>query len=517
MMWLAATGVSCSLHSITGKHKMAEEARTSGQSVDVGQPVQGELIPLLVVLLLFVLVNMLTASRSPTVWQDEVQFTEPAANYVQGKGLTSTAWHLQGAEETCLPINKLHTWLLIPWIYLFGLTPTSVRAVNFLYVAVAALLLWVGVRRLGLIASARLRVALVVAVLSQYAVTFSYRSGRYDALGMMLAGAAVASATLRSQGLRIAALLAIGVLVPITGLQLVPYTVIVAAVLLAFFGRETLRATLPLGAGIAMGGALLYAALHATGTWQRYVEGVNSFPTLGDTMAARLATIANELPRDLTLNDPSVALALAILVFGLAASKAVGFKNWRRVDLAALLLCLAVPVGVGLAGRFPLYYHWMIEVPAIVGAVVVWDRVVRNPSRGLRFASLGIGVVLAMSSAVGLPARLVVTVLEWSRRDYAPVETFVSRYMLPSDVVFASYQGFYALQHCGTKTFYPPYLDRMTPAEKASVKALLIPPEALPDTATKIGGQWQEVDALKGGSGLGAALYNLTLFRRKRG
>jgi hypothetical protein len=95
---------------------MAKEARMSGQSVDVGLPLKGESIPLVVVLLLFVLVNMLTASRSPTVWQDEVQFTEPAANCVQGKGLTSTAWHLQGAEETCLPIQALHTWLLVPWI-----------------------------------------------------------------------------------------------------------------------------------------------------------------------------------------------------------------------------------------------------------------------------------------------------------------------------------------------------------------------------------------------------------------
>jgi hypothetical protein len=51
MMRLAATCVSCSLHFIKGRHKMAEEARTSGQSVHVGQPLQGELIPLVVVLL----------------------------------------------------------------------------------------------------------------------------------------------------------------------------------------------------------------------------------------------------------------------------------------------------------------------------------------------------------------------------------------------------------------------------------------------------------------------------------
>ena len=120
--------------------------------LDEGKPLERkEFLHVLVVHGLFVLVNLLTAARSPTVWLDEIRFKDPAANLVEGHGLTSTAWEFQSAQELWAGNAPLHTWLLVLWIKMFGLTPTAVRAVNFVYIAIAALLLWVGVRRLGLI------------------------------------------------------------------------------------------------------------------------------------------------------------------------------------------------------------------------------------------------------------------------------------------------------------------------------------------------------------------------------
>ena len=40
----------------------------------------------------FLLVNLVTAERSPVVWQDEVALVDPAVNLSQGNGFTSTAW-----------------------------------------------------------------------------------------------------------------------------------------------------------------------------------------------------------------------------------------------------------------------------------------------------------------------------------------------------------------------------------------------------------------------------------------
>jgi hypothetical protein len=467
------------------------------------------------VLVLLVVLNLLTASRSPTVWNDEVVFTDPAANFVEGHSLTSTAWPFQTAQEVWAGNAPLHTWLLVPWIKLFGLTPTSVRAVNFVYIAIAALLLWVAVRRLGLISSPRLRVALVVLVLLEYAVVFCYRSGRYDSLGILLAAAVMAAATVRSQATRVVLVAAIGVLAPFTGLQLIPYAVVVAAVLLLVFGTPTLRVTIPLGVGIAMGGALLYAVLHALGAWQGFLRSVQ-LQRAGFEVPAGMAQVLAAIikaPQHAFLDDPSLMPLLIALAIGLASSWGGADRTWRRVNLAVVALCLAVPICLGLLAIFPTYYIWMISVPALLGATVVWERLQASSSRRLQSAGIAVATLLALAGAMGLPARLGVTVLQWSRRDYAPVEALVSRYVRGGDVVFGDPQPFYALHHVRARTFYRGY--RMTPRDKASVTLIVISPRELPEAIELIGGSWREIGALPSAEfGLRAKPYDLAVYAR---
>jgi hypothetical protein len=474
------------------------------------------LLQVFAVLVLLVLLNVLTASRSPTVWSDEVVFADPAANLLEGNGLTSTAWPYQTARERWCGNAPLHTWLLIPWIGVFGLTPTSVRAVNYLYMALVGLLLWVAIRRFGLISSPRLRVACVALMLLENAIVFSYRSGRYDALGILLTAAVFAAATMRSSAARVATVVTTGVLVPLTGLQLIPYAVAVALVLLLVFGTQTLRVTAPLGVGIAMGGAALYVILHSIGAWQGFMTSVYrqrvSFEVPTNITQALLSALRE--PLHMFLDDPSLVPMLMVLLIGLALAGSSDLKTWRRADVAALMLCFVIPVIVGITAHFERFYIWMVSVPVLVGTLTVWDRLRSVSSQPLRSARTVIVFLLGIAGMVGLPARLGVTVLEWKQRDYAQVETLVSRHVRAGDVVFADWQAYYALHHVRARAFYPRY--PMSPSEKDAVTMMVIPPQDLPQASKILGGRWHEVGALNSpGRGLGARLYDLAVYARE--
>jgi hypothetical protein len=459
-------------------------------------------------ILFILLVNLFTASRSPTVWSDEVMFTEPAANVVLGKGLTSTAWPRLTPETTWAGNAPLHTWLLVPWIKVFGLTPTVVRAVGFMYVGLAAFLLWWAVRTSRLVTLPLLRVGLVVVILFDTAVSFSYRSGRYDALGMLLA-AMVAATVAARPSLRFAfsCLVPIGILVPFTGLQLVPYAIVVSLVSFAVFGPRTLRLSIPLGLGVAMGGVLLYATLLKLGNWDAFVLSVRGFRGTDQAISSYVTRLLDSFRALGT--DPLLLLVIVVLLLGVLSVQ-LRNANWRRFDVMALILVIAVPTIVGFSGRFPNYYLWMISIPGIIAAFQVCERFRRGDAR-LRRLSWAVGALLVIGAMSGLPARLAVTMIEWSRRDYEPVEALVSRAVKGDDVIFADWQAFYALARVGATVYYPAY--RMNPHEKAALTKLIVAPEDFQRIIITLGGNWHEVGALHSAPyGLGAKLYNLRIY-----
>jgi hypothetical protein len=434
--------------------------------------------------LLILLINLLTASRSPTVWQDEVMFAEPAANVILGRGLTSNAWPKYTPTALWAGNAPLHTWLLVPWLWVWGLTPAAVRAVNFVYVGIAAMLLWWAVRRSRMIESPLPRVALVVLLLCENAVVFSYRSGRYDAIGVLLLGAAAAAVAADAPAL---ALVLIGIPIPFAGLQLLPYAAVVGVVLLVVFGLRSLRITLPLGFGAAVGCVLLYAVFRSLGAWDAFVLAVR-----GWRADAGLGSAIAEYPKVLA-TDPSLLLALVVLLMGV-----------RRSGVLSLFLLAAVPVALGISGRFPRYYLWMLAIPMLVAAVQSWQKT--------RFRKIGAALLIAGALA-GLPARLALAAVEWHRRDYTPVEELIARSVRPADVVVADWQAFYGLYRVRAHAYYP--ARQLSADEKAAITKLVIAPEDFARVSAMIGGAWRDVDGLLAAKGLNAKLYSLHVYARE--
>lgn len=465
-----------------------------------------ELRLLLLILLPFVALNLATAPRSPTIWKDEVMFADAAANAVLRRGFFSSAWPAQSVQETWAGNAPLHTWLLIPWIKLWGFSPTAVRSVNYVYASLGAILLWVALWRSGLLQHRWARLGAVLLLLCEHCVTFGYRSGRYDTLGLLLVLAALAAATVRNPATRAGCLVLLGVLMPLAGLYLLPFIATVCLLLLAFYKARSLRWTLPLGLGVALGGGLLLAILAALGGLPGFFRSVHHYHR---DLPQRLAILRGTLA-DFAALDVSAVLALAALLLALVYLR-------HRLILLSLALAVCVPAALTFSSGFPPYYAWMVGVPAMLAALTAADMMYpKHP-----FVARVLALLLVVGALLGLPLRLARMGAEWSARSYAPVADFVPRHVSASDVVLADPQTFYAIKPIARMDYYPYYLASATAAEKRAINKIILQPEDLAEVKKELGGDWEEIAWLNTAPGqitrwsrAGARSYALTVCRR---
>ncbi|MFO0892845.1 MAG: hypothetical protein U0790_27350 [Isosphaeraceae bacterium] len=472
----------------------------------------------------FLTANLLTGDRSPVVWQDEVMFADPAVNLWQGRGFTTTAWFQSGG----LPFagnSPLYSLCLCPWIGVFGLSVTAVRALNYVLLLATVAIGLAALGRLGLVRSTRARVLLAVLVSCGDGVAFCYRSGRYDCLGMVVVASLALGLTIRRPRPRAAVLLLATALVPWAGLQLALYLAILGLLLLAVRGRDALADLSWVAAGMALGLGSLAAYLLGNGVWGEFSKSVAIVAGARSTIPARLAA-ALWAP----LAEPSSPLLLATLGLALVAA-------WRRGAVLArspLVLGVAIGIGVpfllGLAGKYPRYYGWMAFMPMAACMAVQIEQ-----GSGRRLGPVA-ALLLVLTCLVGLPARLAVTCLEWRLRDPRPVDEVVSAAVRPTDRVYADYEAYYPAKRAAATVFLPPYAGLMpemegtgiSPAlsrdERAAVDVLIVKPSNRERTLRHFGGRWSRVAHYSAEERVGSSSpvpllggsrpYDLVIYRR---
>jgi hypothetical protein len=483
------------------------------------------LTPLAAVLAAFLAVNLFTAARSPIVLTDEVFFADPAVNFIQGRGFTSTAWSQPGNEFFAENV-PLHSWLLIPWIRAFGVNPTSVRSINYVLMAAAAVVLWIATARSALVKSPRWRLAAITAILLSYEVTFSYRSGRYDVLGILLFSLLFAAYTARRPALRLAAALFVGILLPMAGLQLVVLAAILGLTLLAFLPARALSFVAMTFAGIAAGlGALILLYMHfgVLGHFLHTALKLSATPrqpghvTLSNILRQKLATEITGWIK------PTFLLLLPVLAGLFWAQRRTSPRNWRTPAAFGIVCGILVPLISSLAYDLPVYYGWMVAVPAILAAVATVDQ--WEPGRLRTRAAWATGIALALAAAIGLPFRLFVTAAQWPDRDYAPVEEFVLHNLSGDDHVAADYGAYYPVKEKAAECFLARNLPVMSNAEKSRVNVLVIDTGNL-DAFAGLGETWTPVAAMATSNAppflaflhnpSDRTAYHLTIYRRTR-
>ena len=471
----------------------------------------------------FLAINLGTSSRSPVIWQDEVMFTDPAANLYFGQGFTTSAW-FQSRDTWFAGNSPLYSLCLYPWIRVFGFDVVAVRALNYVLIVTVAAVCLLALSRLGLVRSPLPRLVFVLLILCGDGVTYSYRSGRYDCLGMLLVSALFLTLTLRPGRGRTVGIFVIAALAPWAGLQLLPYLALLGLLELLLRGRGAIADVLTVGVGCLAGVASLAVLLLENSVVNEFLTSVSILSGSGRSLAGRLAT-ALVAP----FTEPSSILLVAALGLILVARLRRREFRLRSPLGVGLMAGLFVPAFLAFAGKYARYYCWMAFIPmaACMAAELQSGRL--GPVRRL------VMPLLLLACGAGLPARLAVTYREWRLRDPAPVDRIVTEQVRPSDWVYSEYEAYYPAKKAAGVLFLPPYAGlvpgmegrqpALTAAERERVNLLILKPSTEQETLRFFGGRWTEVGryAAAGNSrghiaavlGKGSPPYEIHVYRRQ--
>lgn len=438
---------------------------------------------LFLLLSLFLAANVFTAPKSPTVWLDEVAYSDPSVNFVLNGNFTSTAWGAQGPNEVWAGNVPLHQLLLIGWLELFGVSPTSVRSINFVFVIVGVLLLWFLMRKKDL-SPPILRLATVALLLCGQGISFSYRSGRPDMIGFLLVCAGAAALLLKGR-VRYGLLACIGALIPWAGLQLLPYAALLCGCIIFWDRKLFLRTSLSVAGGgiVGTGGLTLFYKLNSV--WDDFLQSVAPH-----TAASRSVNIIDGF--QIYVQDISYLILLLasvlFLIYNTAKSK---FDNISSFFLYGLTVGVLAPVILYSLGKYPQYYTWMAYLPLVVGGCIQASFISWSQWKPW------IGIGLLGFACVWLPARVGVTILQWETRSYEPIESLAKNTISEEDTVYASNQAYYGAKKNASVVYLPGSLSgRRSEDEKierAPIDKVIIDPRQSEKLLPELGGEWRKL------------------------
>jgi hypothetical protein len=483
----------------------------------------------LLILLAFIAVNFAASLALQPVWLDEITVADPAVNLYFGKGFTSTGWQYQTKEEFWASNAPLHQILLYHWIMIFGFNPTSVRSISFVLMAITIALIWFAVYQLKLISSIQGRLALVALLICGAGTTFNYVGGRYDCIGITLFAAAFLSYAIPLLWVRTLTFLCIGILIPIAGVNLIPYGLILGALLLLFLRGKFIREAVSIGTGTGIGILFLYV-LYATNGVAKVIltsaggHGLsNALGSYGGEIgkadfATKIKFVITHLPQILGIRlmnlpgwflmDPSfVALLLLLIGFAVYQYRIKKLK-FRSVTSFGLIIAIVVPIALGILRDYPFYYSWLAYIPLAICTMAAIDELWTH-NRNAIGRLIAIAVVV-FACIPGLPAKLVASTRDGSwNRNYAEVEQFVEANVQKTDKVYSDFEAYYPAKRKAEYVLLPTYKDVMSDKEKQELSMLIVKPESYAAISNFVGGKW-----VKSANLLAPEPYSLEIYRR---
>lgn len=450
-----------------------------------------EVIWLGALLAAFLTLNLLTVSLSPTVWMDEVMLADPAINLRLFGRFVSSAWYAQSDHAFWSGYPPLYSLLLWAWLWIAPITPTGVRSLNLVLMALACVSFWSAVKQSQIIRTQGARLLFVTLLVCGFSTSFSYRSGRPDTLGILLVSVLALLVVRQPSRRRMASMFAVGMLLPWAGLQLVAYVAILAAIAVVVTWTIP-RVSLVLAAGIVAGAAALGLLYTLQGTLTSYFASAqpHTMLTAGAASPGPLAV----LRKMIAANDYSsfdFGTLLLLPVVGLAAWMVFHQPRETRPPLVFLLLAVvSVPPILRLLGKYPIYYFWMSFIPMSLLAAFVVDR---KALLGRATAGIATGLVCA-AIVLGLPTRIVLAFAEASGRNYDEVSAYVSSALKPDDRAYIDFAAYYPARLRAGQVYLPSYLDIMSDPERRGVNVAVLAggvDDSVAFLAKEFGGEWE--------------------------
>jgi len=452
--------------------------------------------------------NFATAELYPRAWLDESMWVDPAINLLRHNGFTSSTWYSLTFGQFWYGNVPLYTGLIFAWAELVGDSFTALRSLNLILISLAALLLYWFARRTSEFLSARSRLGLLLILMLGNGVTFAYRSARPEALCLVLFALLLLASTLNPPLLRRGAIMAVSAILPWAGLQLVAYAVIASGLIVLHTGRRHLQTLLWMAAGLATGLCLMLAGYWATGHLEEFVIStvgsqqalvgqVGQYIVLGDDRGPARFTPSAII--GILVQDPSSMFGLvaaAILLTGARVRHATPAGYRLRAGITAGVL---IPLGMFLAGKYPVYYTWMAVLPIWFLVLAALDRLDVSARRERMIAC----TLLALSLLAGWPSLIGSALLEANARDYSQVQHFVNQNIRPGQWACISPGAYFAvIERGGVPFLCTQYAtSRLAPAipqgQQQRLSVIIAAPRDAAKIMARLPGHWVEVASLR--------------------
>jgi hypothetical protein len=487
---------------------------------------------------LFLLIGLLVATRSPTVFQDEPMFCDPGANLALGHGFTSTMWG-QPRDALFSGNASLYPALLGIWLKIVGFGFFQARIFNTLLAAIGAFLIWAGIRNARLIGQSWLRLLSLCLVLSGSNITISFRHIRPDSTMFVLCSIvffACCLQTNRPWKYLLAAVAAAG-LVP-TGLSMGPYIAVLGFLTLVFYGRRWVSWLFAIGMGMAAGIGIMALIYSHFAAWKTFLGQVltltsvstyhqDSFlhskifgpaPGFDNIFTCFFGNPLVVLDKSTLCDYSAVLLFLTLCLLGAKAWKTAESSD-RRFLIYAVLITLIVPIALHFTGHYRSFYRWMTYVPLCISVPKLLEVHLKSQTPTV-IPKVAIGF-MAFSLLLGVPARTSVAFIDWSNRSVRPLTEAASALAKPDDIALVDFRAYFAFR-TRVQLLYAYGLtargdfDCTFDLPTNHLSLLCLQPGEIQTITNRIGGNWEKIppEKIPNAEELAKTRYAMVFYRR---
>jgi hypothetical protein len=453
--------------------------------------------------------NLATCIDYPEVWCDEIWFSEPAVNFVKYGSFATMVYQFQPVDTFPTVNCPLYLLSLVPWLSIFGTTILAIRSFNYFLMAFAASLAWAAACRLGLIRKPTLRLLMLALLHLGYGMSFAYRCSRPDILGMVALLFLLLSFTIERRLFRELCVAFFSALTVWIGLQVSLFACLAGAGAWLIFRRPSIRELVIISASIGVSASMMLLFFKAQGVLPNFL--LLTLGILGKHYAHAHVPLVWKITK--VLYNTAISwiddFTVTVLTLGLVLLVSLAWKRLdaftRRVLSLCAILMFATPVVFNVVGHYAFYYAYVRFVPAALAFFALWSSLSERPSMaGGFFTPRRISLVgastLGFAAAVGLPMRLLLTVMTARVMPRHEIESVIASSVRPDDVVLCDYAYFFE-----TKRTTPRVYDRLcspvlteliipgrdlTDEQKRSINVLIIRPNEQKLIMDFAGGHW---------------------------
>lgn len=402
---------------------------------------------------------------------------EPAVNLIHGDGF----------EVRFSEILAMYSFLLVPWMKVFGVSLRSIRGANMTCATLGLFMLWLAVKRLGLIQRASFRLLLVLLLAAEFGMIFAYRTGRYDGFGCLLMAVLIFAISLHDRRRRWLALFIVCLFLPWAGPQYLIALFSAGVVLGLIFRRRYLMEVGVSFLGVGLGQFAFLAVVALTGRLSSYRDFLHIQQRSGVFIRGLMhGTLIhhNFLPKDFSF--PFLLAASLVLLVALRRLK----RGPQYTSLCfSLLYCAVVTVLFVSIAKFPSYYSYLIAIPLAISTVAGLSVC---ETKAARYAVVA---CCFMSVAAGAGMNTAAYAEDSQDHDYARLQEFVRQSVRANDVAYVDPEIYLLARQRAADAYFPnPDLDilpRMSTEQKESITVLVIQPSWIDDTTRELGGEWK--------------------------